>query len=61
MIHAPWMTDSQQLLKAGVVLGENYPGPIIDHAYARLRALEALKSTKTADKIGSSKIKPKIN
>lgn len=43
-IHAPWTLSSEQLLAAGVVLGQTYPGPFVDHGFARNRALMALKS-----------------
>jgi deoxyribodipyrimidine photolyase len=31
-----------------VILGKNYPHPILDHAEARLRALAALKTVTAA-------------
>ncbi|CAB3761250.1 cryptochrome/photolyase family protein [Paraburkholderia humisilvae] len=34
-IHAPWLATEEQLAAWGVVLGENYPRPIVDHAHAR--------------------------
>jgi deoxyribodipyrimidine photo-lyase len=40
-IHSPWQASSEALARAGVVLGQNYPRPIIDHAAARARALDA--------------------
>ncbi|WP_428029735.1 cryptochrome/photolyase family protein [Ancylobacter sp.] len=39
-IHRPWEAPSDVLRKAGIVLGEHYPRPIVDHAQARQRALE---------------------
>ncbi len=45
-IHAPWKAPPEQLQRAGVVLGQTYPKPIVDHDFARNRALEALKSLK---------------
>ena len=42
-IHAPWEAPPDVLHRAGVVLGKNYPAPIVDHAAARARALAALK------------------
>ena len=42
-LHAPWDAPPEVLDEAGVVLGETYPEPIVDHAEARDRALTALK------------------
>lgn len=41
VIHQPWTASPDQLRRAGVELGVNYPQPIVDHAEARGRALEA--------------------
>ena len=41
IIHAPWQADSAILKSQGVELGETYPHIIIEHAYARQRALDA--------------------
>ena len=41
-IHSPWEATESVLQKAGVVLGETYPEPIVDHAEARRAALDAL-------------------
>ncbi|MGK2922190.1 MAG: cryptochrome/photolyase family protein, partial [Methyloceanibacter sp.] len=40
-IHAPWEAPEMVLAQSGVVLGESYPEPIVDHAAARARALRA--------------------
>lgn len=40
-LHAPWEAAPLDLAAAGVVLGGNYPFPIVDHKAARVRALEA--------------------
>ena len=45
-IHCPWQTTEGELTKAGVILGKTYPFPIVDHQFARLRALQALKKVK---------------
>ena len=42
-IHAPWTAPDEILVEAGVQLGKTYPEPIVDHARARLRALDAYK------------------
>jgi deoxyribodipyrimidine photo-lyase len=40
-IHAPWEAPEDVLAQAGVTLGATYPGPIVDLAAGRARALEA--------------------
>jgi len=40
-VHRPWEAPSDVLERAGVVLGDTYPEPIVDHRMARERALEA--------------------
>ena len=40
-IHKPWQAPAKVLEAAGVTLGATYPLPIVDHAEARKRALEA--------------------
>ncbi|MCR9071704.1 MAG: DNA photolyase family protein [Alphaproteobacteria bacterium] len=46
VIHKPWEAKPDVLRKAGVTLGKTYPHPIVDHAVARKRALEALETIK---------------
>ncbi|WP_153099931.1 cryptochrome/photolyase family protein [Paraburkholderia hayleyella] len=38
-IHKPWLAPADVLAEAGVVLGQDYPWPIVDHAEARLLTL----------------------
>ena len=45
-IHKPFDAPESALKKAGVVLGETYPKPLVDHAKARERALGAYKALK---------------
>lgn len=45
-IHKPFDAPESALKKAGVVLGETYPRPLVDHAKARERALSAYKALK---------------
>ncbi len=45
-IHAPWRAPDHVLRTAGVTLGLNYPEPIVDHAFARQRALDALQQSR---------------
>ncbi len=40
-IHKPWQAGPMDLKSAGVQLGRDYPEPMIDHGYARERALAA--------------------
>ena len=46
-IHAPWTAPQDELQRAGVELGKQYPQPIVPHEEARGRALEALRATRT--------------
>lgn len=46
LIHKPWTGDAPTLKAAGVILGETYPEPIVDHREARERALEAYRETR---------------
>ena len=39
-IHAPWLVAPDDLARAGVTLGTNYPLPIVQHDEARKRTLE---------------------
>jgi deoxyribodipyrimidine photo-lyase len=41
LLHTPWSAEAATLAGAGVVLGETYPRPIVDHNEARARALAA--------------------
>ena len=45
-IHRPWEAPDDVLDEAGVMLGETYPEPIVDHAAARDRALAAYNEIK---------------
>lgn len=42
-IHNPWEAPKEELEKAGVVLGQNYPLPVVDHEEQRNKALAAYK------------------
>jgi deoxyribodipyrimidine photo-lyase len=39
-IHAPWLAKPLEMTASGVVLGRDYPAPIIDLATARERTLQ---------------------
>jgi deoxyribodipyrimidine photo-lyase len=47
-LHKPWQAPGAVLVGAGVRLGATYPYPIIDHAHARQRALDAYAGLKAA-------------
>ncbi|MGH8618568.1 MAG: cryptochrome/photolyase family protein [Burkholderiales bacterium] len=38
-VHAPWTLTAEAQAKAGVLLGRNYPLPVVEHAQQRERAL----------------------
>ncbi|MEZ6067476.1 MAG: deoxyribodipyrimidine photo-lyase [Planctomycetaceae bacterium] len=45
-LHQPWQAPDHILKRAGVVLGQTYPKPIVDHAEARKSALAAFDAIK---------------
>ncbi|WP_144409577.1 cryptochrome/photolyase family protein [Martelella endophytica] len=45
-IHAPFDAPDDVLDKAGIMLGKDYPKPIVDHKQARKRALSAFEAVK---------------
>ena len=47
-VHEPWRLGAAEQRAAGVVIGRDYPAPIIDHALARERALAAYAAQTTA-------------
>lgn len=46
-IHTPWEAPKEVLAKAGIALGKTYPNPIVDHKFARERALAAYKESRS--------------
>lgn len=40
-IHSPWEAPANVLRHAGISLGKTWPEPIVDHAFARQRALDS--------------------
>ena len=48
-LHAPWTAPPAILSAAGVTLGITYPAPIIDHGFARQRALAGYETVKAAN------------
>lgn len=47
-IHAPWETPEDVLTSISLELGRDYPKPIVEHSFARNRALEAYGQMKQA-------------
>jgi len=47
-VHKPWAAATDVLADAGVILGETYPAPMVDHGVARNRALAAYKVMRNA-------------
>jgi len=45
-IHEPWAAPSEILDDCGLILGDHYPEPVVSHAMARMRALEAYEKIK---------------
>ncbi len=42
-IHAPWQLSAADQRRVRCIIGQDYPHPIIDHQFARVRALEVYK------------------
>ncbi len=43
-IHAPWTMPAETQANCGVLIGRDYPAPVVDHAEARQRTLARFKS-----------------
>ena len=43
-VHRPWEAPPEELARAGIRLGQDYPMPVVDHAKARDSALAAFKA-----------------
>lgn len=39
-IHQPWTASVETLSEAGIIIGKDYPAPIVEHKFARNRALD---------------------
>ncbi len=53
-IHCPWEAPGEVLKQAGVMLGVDYPEPMVDHEGARRRALMAYERMKKKVRLGIS-------
>lgn len=38
-IHAPWLMPTTEQQRCGVIIGQDYPEPVVDHALARIKTL----------------------
>jgi deoxyribodipyrimidine photo-lyase len=47
-VHEPWKMDAETQRRAGCTIGRDYPAPIVDHAWARERVLQAYHAARTA-------------
>lgn len=45
-LHAPWEMPAELQRRVGCVMGVEYPAPVVDHAWARERTLEAFAQAK---------------
>lgn len=45
-IHEPWRMGRSDQMRAGCMIGRDYPAPIVDHAQARARVLAAYQAVK---------------
>jgi deoxyribodipyrimidine photo-lyase len=44
-VHTPWMMPPELQGQINCIIGRDYPQPIVDHGFARQRALAAYKQT----------------
>ena len=44
-IHAPWLMPQDEQRRCSVVIGRDYPAPIVDHALARIKTLALYKES----------------
>ena len=58
-IHRPWEVDKVVLADADVILGKDYPAPIVDHAERRERALAMYGAVKRVATATPAKRPPK--
>jgi deoxyribodipyrimidine photo-lyase len=52
-LYRPWTMDKRQQRECHCVLGDDYPSPIVDHAEARERTLEAYRAAREEHDGGS--------
>jgi deoxyribodipyrimidine photo-lyase len=49
-LHTPWEMSAREQAGLGCRIGQDYPAPVVEHAFARQRALETYKSALNAAK-----------
>jgi deoxyribodipyrimidine photo-lyase len=49
-IHKPWEMPVDTQLLCGCRIGADYPEPLVDHIFARQRALETYKTAKVQNR-----------
>jgi deoxyribodipyrimidine photo-lyase len=49
-LHEPWTMPVQVQGAAGCVIGRDYPAPLVDHAEARQRALDAYGQSRSSER-----------
>jgi len=45
-LHAPWLMPVDEQQRCGILIGQSYPLPVVDHALARIKTLELFKEQK---------------
>ena len=45
-LHAPWLMPVGEQQRCGILIGRSYPHPVVDHALARIKALELFTAHK---------------
>ena len=46
-IHTPWVMTPVEQRACGVVIGEHYPAPLVEHAAVKARTLAAYQQAQT--------------
>lgn len=57
-IHTPWLMPAAEQQRCAVLIGRDYPAPIVDHAVAREQTLALFKDALTAAESGDQELTP---
>jgi len=57
-LHAPWLMPDATQRECGIVIGVDYPAPIVDHALARIKTLALFKQSPTSSQSDRTKMLP---